>query len=141
MEQIVNKAKVIAQEARNSLGNYCINTCGAKCCKSGFLALMNEKEVDIVVGKKKQEYLNKGLLIEKEGKSTLYNLEKGRCKNLTKKNLCGVHKDPNKPRLCDDFPLFLSRNYAIVASTCPGANEGLLDSYLDKLKKLGYKII
>lgn len=53
--------------------------------------------------------------------------------------MCSIHKDEKRPKVCSDYPLFLVKNYIIAADSCPAVNEKLLDKYLDKLEKLGFK--
>lgn len=136
------KANYIAKVARNSISDYCINICKSKCCKREKLVLFNDLEVNAIVGSKKDEYLSKKVLEKNEvTQNYYYDLEKKPCRNLTNDNLCLIHKDKNKPTICDDYPIFLTNRAVILAPDCDAAINGLLDNYICEIKKLGYKKI
>lgn len=135
----MKSAHEIAKDARASLGSYCINTCKAQCCKRGYL-LVKQDELDSLTDKKEEEY-RKDEIVKDFGEKFLFKLDGKGCPKLSSDNLCTIHKNPNRPVLCNDYPLFLTRKYAVVASDCPGANEGLLNDYLKDLEGKGYKII
>ena len=132
----------IANTARNSISDYCINVCKAKCCKRGKLVLFNDSEICAIVGKNKTKYLkNKILEKSKITKNYYYNLEKEPCKNLLQNDLCSIHKDKNKPKICDDYPIFLTKKCVIIAKDCEAAQNNLLEKYITEIESLGYKRI
>jgi hypothetical protein len=132
----------ILKQARNSIGEYCMNECKAKCCRKGKLVLFNENEVNFICQNEKQNCENLGILTKTKYNNYNYDLEKKRCPYLTDDFKCSKWKDPNRPKICKDFPLFLSNEiYIITADFCPAVKEGKLDKYLKQLKELGFKII
>jgi Fe-S-cluster containining protein len=132
----------IANEARSSIGDFCMNICKAKCCQRGFLLLMNQKETQAIVGNNTEKYLNEKILKRSNNNFLWYDLEKKPCKNLIKeKSFCTIHKNQNKPRVCSDYPIFLVKNFVIFSNTCEAVQEGLLDNYKQKFEILGLKVI
>jgi Fe-S-cluster containining protein len=139
---ISTEVDTIADNARNSISDYCINNCKAKCCKRGKLVLFNEKEVNAIVGEHKQKYIEQNILtVNPKTSNYHYDLEKKSCKNLTTKNLCSIHNLNSKPRICRDYPLFILGKYVIVAQDCQAAQNNLLDKHVLEIVKLGYKKI
>ena len=132
----------LAQEARTSISDYCINVCKAQCCKRGQLLLMSDNEVKSIVGNKKKLYENTGILKLSENGFYLYNSEIKTCKNLNQKtSLCKIHTNTSRPMVCRDYPIFIVRNSIIFGKTCPAAISGKFKDYEKKFKELGYKII
>lgn len=133
----------IADTARNSISSYCINDCQAKCCKHGALLLQSEQELHTIIENKKKQLLKKNILkVTEQGNYTL-NFDKwGHCKNLSEENLCQIHKNPKRPRICGDFPLFVFKQYYSLATEfCPAAKAGLLDKYCKQIEELGQRKI
>lgn len=140
-EQDIDK---ILNTARDSLDSYCINTCGALCCKKGKLLLQTKEEMELIVNGQEKLVNDLQLLEKTEMGNITFNHEKaGGCFHLTKDNLCGIFRNPNKPRVCSDFPLFhvKSKNTVLVANWCPGFKAGLLTKYLDRLREKEVKVI
>ncbi len=129
------------KEARESISNYCINTCKSKCCRKGKLILLNSNEVNTICGKKEEEYLITKILEKTENNFWHYNLEKQKCPHLRDDSKCNIHKKEYRPQVCNDFPIFKTKNYIIPANICPAVKEGLLNEYIEKMRNKGYKII
>jgi Fe-S-cluster containining protein len=134
------EAEEIAEEARNGISRYCIEKCHALCCRYGVLALSNE-EVDLLVGKKRKDLEKKGLIHKKNDCVFLLEVGKKACPQLDKKFMCKIHKNPLRPKLCCDFPLFVQRGFVVAAASCPAVNDGTLDKWFEKFREIGYKII
>ena len=117
-------AEEIANRARNSLGEYCINECKAYCCKKGYL-ILKAKEVDLVVKGKKS-------LKKVEGGFSL-NFNEGGCPSL-KDNKCSVYE--NRPQTCRDFPIFIKGKYVRISPRCYGFTSGLLYPFIKEFKKI-----
>ena len=132
-----SKAEAIMDKARESVGNYCKEECGAYCCRKGYLVLDPEK-VDLVTQGKKEEMLKEG---------TLKKLENGRfsmnmsihdgCPSL-KDMRCTIYKD--RPKTCANFPIFLINDTVRLSLRCPAVRENLFYYYEKELIALGYKI-
>ncbi|MFT4243960.1 MAG: hypothetical protein ACMXYB_00705 [Candidatus Woesearchaeota archaeon] len=113
-------AKQIAQEARNSISSYCINVCGAKCCKVGKLLLQSNEEVETIAGVENiGKYLENKTFEKTQNGFMTYNVEKEPCRHLKEKVLCSIHKSDKKPIICNDYPLFLTKRYIIASEQCP----------------------
>lgn len=137
----MKEVDIILNSARESLGQFCIESCGSLCCRKGFLSMYSKQEVEVMTAGKYEEFIITGVLIKESENKYVFNLEKHRCLNLGLDFKCNVHKNVNRPRLCKDFPLFLVKNFVVTASICPAIESNLLESYLKKLEELGYKII
>ncbi len=137
-------AFTIANEGRNSISSFCINSCAAKCCKFGSLLLQSENEISAIIDKERVYYTKKEIIKPTaQGNFTFtYEKNEGPCPKLTQDNLCSIHKNPNRPKICGDFPLFVFKGYVSIAREfCPASKEGLLDSYVERIKLLGFKEI
>jgi len=134
----LNEQEIISA-ARSSIGNYCINECKAKCCKSGFLLLKDQAQIEGVL-KNKEKYSIKTKFLKKNWDGTysfFLGNSKFNCPSL-KNNMCTIYKENYRPKACADFPLFVYGNN-IVTGDCPAIKD-LLQNKLEELKKLGYKI-
>lgn len=136
----------IADKARASISKFCINECKAKCCRRGQLLIMNDKELDLIVGlDKAQKYFEKGILeYSKNTKNfLLYNSEIKTCRQLDKKtNLCKEHKNTCRPQVCKDYPIFIIKGeYVMFGPTCPAVMQGLLKESEKEFFELGLKIV
>ncbi len=141
MEKDIN---TLLDEARFSLTEYCTNVCKSGCCKKGKLLLQTKDEVDLVVGDSSEvkKAIEINVLEKQETGNFHYNLEKvGQCKNLCENGLCSVYKNPSRPVICHDYPLFKVGEYVITASNCMAVQNNILDSKLSEIKKLGFKVI
>ncbi|MCH8519137.1 MAG: YkgJ family cysteine cluster protein [Nanoarchaeota archaeon] len=133
-------AKEIAQKARESLSNYCINICGAKCCKVGKLLLQTNQEVETISGVEHiGKFIEDKTLERTQNGFMTYNLEKEPCRHLKENVFCSIHKSDKKPIICNDYPLFLTKKYVIASQQCPAVVGGELNTYIKEIKKLGYK--
>ena len=124
----------IAEEARNSLGKYCMEECKAFCCRKGFLPL-KESEVDIITLGKREELLSKGVL-KKNGDKYSLDMRKG-CSAI-KDNKCQVYD--KRPKICRDFPLFIEGKIIMASPGCPAVREGKLYPYIKRLLMEGFKL-
>jgi len=129
---VVSKAESLAVSARESISSYCYNECLAYCCRKGFL-LLSEKEADLL------RLDIKDLVIMPIDKRYIFNLGKG-CPNLIGYK-CIIHKDPERPKACKEFPLFVFENTIIVTDDCPAVKQNMLYPYLAEFKMMGYEII
>jgi Fe-S-cluster containining protein len=123
----------LANIARDSLSDYCINECKAKCCRVGFL-LLKPEELGLFkdgIIKELPEIVN--------DKTHSVDLRKG-CTNL-KENKCVIHKDSKRPKTCSNYPIFIRPEKTIlVASTCEGVQNNMLYPFLAEFKREGYTI-
>ncbi len=140
-ENLLESALTIAQEARNSLGDFCIRECKAQCCQRGQLLLMTDNEVKAIVGSKKNDYLKCGILTPSRNGFFTYNSEIKTCKNLKKDFTCKIHLNTSRPLVCRDYPVFLVKDYVMFGKTCPAVEKGMMKPFAQRFKKIGVKVI
>lgn len=129
----------LADEARKSLSEYCINECKAYCCRKGFLVLKSE-EVDLVTGNQKESLIKQECLIEMENNQFSLEFNKTGCPSL-RNNKCMIHGNKNRPKTCKEFPIFIEGKKIRLSPRCFGVNAGLLYPYVREFLKLGYKLV
>lgn len=139
----MNEIDVILNDARNSISSYCINECNAHCCKTGKLFLFSKDEVSAITNNNTQKYIDNKNITKNEFGNFYFDLEQnGGCPNLNlKTSLCKIHKNKNKPIICNDFPLFKAKEYIVSAGVCPAVKNKMFTIYFKKIEELGYKII
>jgi len=127
----MNKPEEIANRARDSLGEFCMNECNAYCCRKGYL-ILSEEELK---------------LFEKDNIKTIdnkkYSLFLGNpngCPNLDGVK-CKIHRDPNRPSACKEFPIFIEGNKVRISKRCFGAKEGKLYPFIREFLMAGCEII
>ena len=127
----MNNLNLELDKIRNSFGDYCINTYKSKCCKFGKLLLLNKKEVNLF-SQDNSDFIEKST---NDVNHHYFNFEKNgdKCKFLDKEGMCKVYKNPSKPKVCNDFPIFKTGDFVLTAGSCPAITTGLVD---DKLKEL-----
>ncbi len=123
--------------ARMSLGTYCFTECKSFCCRKGSLKVI-KKEANLLTSEKLQENIKNKSLFPLKGGKYLVNLNKG-CPAL-KDFKCTLHNNPERPQICQDFPIFLEGKKVNVSSKCYAVIEGLLYPYINKMKLQGYEI-
>jgi len=135
------ESEKIIEDAKEIIIDYCLSKCNAFCCRYGYLVLKDEKELEKVVGKKRNRLEKLGLL--KKTERGVYSLYMGDpkypCPSLNKENRCTIY--PTRPNLCKEFPLFVYGNMIIAAPTCPAVKKGVIDKHLKQLQEKGYRII
>jgi Fe-S-cluster containining protein len=137
-----NDIEILANQARNSISDYCSKECNALCCRSEHILLTELEVINIMHMKpssleiiKEDLYYDDRKYIFNLGSQTLP------CPNL-KDLKCTIHKNPDRPKACKEFPLFIWQNKTIMVSfRCPAAKENKLYPYLAKFKSLGYNIL
>ena len=140
MTSVQKKVEKIADAARNSLGDYCMNECKAYCCRKGFLVVTEDQADTVTQGQTKQLISEKKLTPIEGGGLALDFGATGGCPSL-KDFKCTIYTDKKRPKACGDFPVFIWKNEVVRLSTkCPAVRENKLYPYMDKIKKLGYKL-
>ncbi|MFA6073187.1 MAG: hypothetical protein WC758_03675 [Candidatus Woesearchaeota archaeon] len=135
-------AKTLAISARKSLSHYCYTECNARCCRVGYI-LLTAKEVIVVQGnhKKKLEMIPVHTETNNDAQVLHLGSKLDGCPNLQNFK-CIIHKNPDRPKTCKDFPLFILKNKTIrVTYECPAVKENKLYPYLAEFKKRGYKLV
>ncbi|MFW6014573.1 MAG: YkgJ family cysteine cluster protein [Candidatus Nanoarchaeia archaeon] len=124
----------LAEKARNSLGSYCFEYCKAYCCRKGYL-IINKEEAEIITGNRIEEYIEMKKLKQNRNSYVLY--LSGGCPAL-KDFKCTLHKDPNRPYMCREFPVFVKGDCIFVAERCH-AKERFYPVF-SEAKRLGIEI-
>lgn len=137
----MNEIQKLAQNARDSLSEFCINECYAFCCKKGYLPI-NSEEVKLIVGDKKEFLEKEGSLKEMiNGKYFLtLNSSLDSCPQL-KNNMCLIHNHEKRPDTCKEFPIFLSGKKIKISSRCPAKKENKFFKFEKEAKELGYEVV
>ena len=138
----MDKADKIANEGRKSISSYCINDCKSYCCRKGYL-VMSKKQLDVVVNNKKEEYKNE-IKELKNGKMSLFLGSSGKpCPSLREDFKCGIHSNPERPKVCGDFPIFLRKESktVLLSPRCLAVKNNLLYPYVKKLQLEGYRVL
>jgi Fe-S-cluster containining protein len=140
-KELVEKANVMADEARNSISKYCCEECHAYCCRKGYLVLKKE-EVDVVTQGRREELIEKKILKDLGKNYSLFmgNYEQP-CPSLDEKFMCKVHKSEFRSKVCGDFPLFIEGDLVRLSIRCPAVKENLLFPFVKQLQVLGFKIV
>lgn len=131
----------ILSQARNSLGPFCKETCHAKCCKLGKLLLSSKKQVRIISkGKMKRLYTRHQLQDISPQRTDLILAPFG-CPALTPSSTCSIFHSSFRPKICDEYPLFLRGKTVFVASSCVAVQQGLLHEALEEIRSKGYRVV
>jgi Fe-S-cluster containining protein len=131
----------ILKTARNSISDYCINTCNAKCCRKGELFLINKKEIEFICGNEIDLCLKNKILYKSEYGNYRYRLEKKSCPHLSYDFKCNAWKDKERPQICKDFPLIFNNGIVFASNFCPAVIENKFEKYFKKIEEIGIKII
>lgn len=131
---------LVADEARDSLGKFCLEECKGYCCRKGYLAI-TESNVNTVSQGHKAEFLENGKLkLMSPGNYSLAICND--CPSLDTSNFhCLIYKDELRPKVCADFPIIVNGNMVIFSSRCLAVRENKLFGYMKELEILGCKIV
>lgn len=129
---------VVLDNARDALGEFCINECNAYCCRKGYLVL-TPKEMEITMQDKKKEFLKKRFLKKmSDGNFSLYFNPQG-CPSL-KNNLCRIHKNSLRSNTCSEFPISVTNNVIYISKRCLAGKTNFFYPFVSELISLGCKL-
>lgn len=130
------EAEKIIEEARNSIGTFCMEECKSYCCRKGYLVLTQE-QVSLVSNSMRKELEDTKKLKLIMGK---YSLDLSvTCPSL-KDYKCSIHTHENRPQACKDFPLFIDKKWIKLSPRCLAVKMNKLYPYIHQLLKLGYRL-
>ena len=139
----MKSAEQIADKARESISDFCINECGAYCCRKGYI-MVREHQLNQMAPKEKQE------ILEKEGKIKEFSFagkiqvdftnSLGGCPAL-KNNMCTIHKNPERPKVCHEYPIFVYPDHIKISAKCPAHQQNKFYPYIKEFIDLGFKIV
>ena len=134
-------AKKIADAARDSIGDYCMNECHAYCCRKGYLQL-TVKEAALIMTLPEKDLRDTETLKQIEDDTFLLELgdSKHPCPQL-KGNGCSIHGNPERPESCRDFPLFFEEDNKVrLSQRCPAVRLGKLYPFVAELVAGGFEL-
>lgn len=126
-------------KARKSISRFCAEECKAYCCRKGYLVLTLE-QTKIIIKDKIYDFEQRGLL-KKNGKN--YSLFIGNydypCPCL-QEHKCIIHRSPQRPLACKDFPIFITENTIRFSPRCLAVKLNMFYPHIKKLMKMSYNI-
>ncbi len=134
----INVSKLI-REARSSITDYCIDECGADCCKTRIVPCCSEKDVRVLLGLKDKSLEEFSFMypkrLEKIGEIYLVHQP---CANL-EENKCKIYNNGLRPVHCIDFPIRASYDedgfpFVEYTAECKAVEKGLFNRVLDILR-------
>ncbi len=130
----------LAEQARGSISAFCIGECKSYCCRKGFLALTGP-EADLVTNKAKDELIANSILKRlASGNFTLYLGDyRYPCPSL-KDFRCSIHKNPQRPQACKNFPIFVTGKSVQLSHRCLAVKLGMFYPYIKKWLALGCRV-
>ena len=126
----------LANNARSSISNYCINECNAFCCRKGFLDI-SIKEADLITNNKINQFEKSKNIIKKEDTFAL-DLNKT-CPSLINSK-CTIHTNPRRPKMCQEFPIFVKEKEITFSQGCPAVRNKMFYPFETQFLELGYKL-
>lgn len=127
----------VASEARRSISSFCYDECRSYCCRKGFLTVA-EAELPIITQGRQAKLEREGRILTLSDGFSL-NLEGG-CPSL-KEFRCTIHASPKRPKACREYPIWVRGGIIFVSPRCLAVRQGLLYSYVRRLREAGYRII
>ena len=134
-------AEKIAEKARKSISKYCFEECGAYCCRKGYLVL-TEVEANVITNNNISEFIKEGRIKPvKDNKYSFYLGDYNKPCTCFKDLKCRVHKNPDRPLACQQFPIFIEGKTIRLSPRCLAVKNNLLYPYVAKMIKAGYKLL
>lgn len=99
---------------------------------------VTEKEAELICKGEISKFIGEGRICVLENGRFLIDLNKT-CPALDGFK-CILHKDPNRPKACRDFPIFLEKNNVNISEGCYAVLDGLLYTHIGKMKREGYTV-
>ena len=140
---ISKSAEQIADIARASISDFCINECGAYCCRKGYI-MVRQHQLNQMATKERQK------LLEDEGKLREFSFSGkiqidftnslGGCPAL-KDNMCSIHKNPERPKVCHEFPIFIIGDKVKISLKCPAHQQNKFYPYIKQFIDLGFDVM
>ena len=135
------RAKQIMEDARNSIGAFCSEECKAYCCRKGYLVI-TDSQADLLLGERRKEFEQKKLIKKQEdGRHSLFLGDYNHTCPRLKDYVCTIHKNPNRPQACQDFPLFTEGKRIMLSPRCLAVKKEMLYPYVAELLAMGYELV
>ncbi|MGM5482409.1 MAG: YkgJ family cysteine cluster protein [Nanobdellota archaeon] len=112
-------AEELIDKFRYNLGDFCYTQCKAYCCRKGHITI-SRQEAKLITGFSFYSCIFKGKM-KKRGEKFVLSLQGG-CPAL-KNKMCSIHNNPDRPKMCKEFPLFLENDRILLSEKCYGKNK------------------
>lgn len=133
------KPQEIAEKAKKSISKFCTKECKAYCCRKSYIVL-NGKEVELIAAEMRKELKGKEIAKQMEGEKKFFlDLSDNNCPCL-KDNMCMIHKNPKRPKICKQFPIFIKDKNIRFSPECLAVKNGLFYPYEHEFLKIGCKL-
>ena len=133
-------AEKIAEEARNAISKYCFEECGAYCCRKGYLVI-TEIEANVITDNNIPQFIKDGRIKQiRDNKYSFYLGDYNKPCPCLKDLKCTVHKNPNRPLACQQFPVFIKSKTLRLSPRCLAVKNNLLYPYVAELIRDGFKL-
>ncbi len=138
----VEEAQRVADKARKSISDFCRNECKSYCCRKGFIRIRQD-QIDLIATPEEKEKLNSESKLKElkfSGKFLLdFSNSLGGCPALSGTD-CSIHKNPNRPKVCQDFPIFIEGNKIKISPRCFAQQENKFYPFIKEFEKLGFEV-
>tara|TARA_Y100000310_G_scaffold344515_1_gene457683 strand:- start:3320 stop:3766 length:447 start_codon:yes stop_codon:yes gene_type:complete len=126
----------LADKARNSISSFCMNECKSYCCRKGYLIVNDKQIATVTAGNEANLLKNKSLKLLPSGDFSV-DLNNGGCPSL-KDNKCIIHKHKDRPKTCQDFPIFIEGKKIGLSGRCPAVQQRKFYPYILQFLEKGY---
>ncbi len=127
-------AEELILAARKSIADFCVTVCRQSCCKRGRL-FVREDEVNLVTQGSPS--------LARKTRSDLYKIILTPCPSLNRDaGRCLVYD--KRPPMCQEYPIRLADldgEKVLVVNECDAVSRSLLDSQIEQIKQMGYRVI
>ena len=131
----------IADEARESISDFCINECHSYCCRKGYLIVSSDL-ANLMSGEYKERLILEKTLRELiDGKFSI-NFENslGVCPSL-KDSRCLIHDNKERSLTCMDFPIFILGKKIKISNRCPAKKQNKFFKFEHEARQLGFEFV
>lgn len=122
--------KTFLDDARLSIGDFCMNECNAYCCKKATLPLTKEEAYTL------KPLIPKNKII----KDDTYHLDLLDGCPFLKESMCTIHKEQIKPQICTTYPIFETENQIKFSTACPAVQQNKFYGIIKQLLQSGYTL-
>ncbi len=127
-------AEELILAARKSIADFCVTACRQSCCKRGGL-FAREDEINLVTQGNPS--------LARKTRGGLYKIALAPCPSLDgDTGRCLIYD--KRPQMCIEYPIRiadLNSEKVLVVNECDAVSRGLLDSQIEQIKQMGYRVI
>ncbi len=137
----IARGNALIAEYRNKIGDVCLNYCDGKCCNHGNIVCENLKVLNIMTNNNSKKYIADGTVTHMQGSFHNFNFEKHTCLNFMKDGKCKIYNNVDKPKSCNQYPIYLRYRTIFISSFCPAQQTKFFDPMILELEDLGFKVV